>query len=858
MESANLQYYMKQLWNDDTLFIVALDTNGRVTYANRRVEQVFGKLGETLEGISWLELTVAPEQLSLMVERFGAIMAGEIEPFAQVADVDAISTDGQRLRILWSNHLLRDDSGNISGSLSFGQDITEQKRTQFRLEMHQDLSRILGESGSFGEAVNRFIQTVCERFGWDFGEVWMVDNLKDAMVWHSCWDNDPVRFASFEELSRKISFAKGEGMPGLIWAEAKPTWIEDVTKPSHFARRYAAAAIGLHAAFGFPLFVGNVVVGSMAFFSQRIQPPDHGMIALFDSVGIQLGNYYQRKKVEQQLQIWDGLFRNSGEAMFVTDAAPKILAVNDAFTRMTGYQQEEIIGKSPAVLQSSRHDQIFYEAFWAALNTAGTWQGEIWDRRKDGSEYPIGLTITRIKNEQSETTHYIATFADISERKAAEERIRYLVHHDALTGLPNRTLLTEQLDRFLLRARRQNRQVIVLSIDIDRFKVVNDSLGHSMGDMLLQQLAQRLQDCIGDDGVLSRPGGDEFVVVLPNVAEIAAIIPQVERIVADLRQTMYIGEMEFNLTASIGISVFPGDGRDRDTLIKNADVAMNYAKETGRNRYLFFTPELNAMVSERLRIETLLRKALERKELLLHFQPQVDLRTNRVIGIEALVRWNQPEEGMIPPSRFIPMAEESGLIVPLGDWILAEACRQWQKLDKAGLPPVTMAVNISAVQFYEATFLEKISRRVKRYGMEAFLEIEVTEGIMMRNVPATLDIMHKLKAIGCKLSIDDFGTGYSSLGYLSRFPLDKLKIDQSFVRAMLASQTNMAIVDTIIRLAGNLNLRVIAEGVETAAKLNALRARHCDEVQGYHLARPMPMDELIRWWQQWNQWNQPR
>ena len=363
---------------------------------------------------------------------------------------------------------------------------------------------------------------------------------------------------------------------------------------------------------------------------------------------------------------------------------------------------------------------------------------------------------------------------------------------------------------------------------------------------------------MGEDGVLSRPGGDEFVVVLPNVTDIASIIPQVEKIVEGIRQPLYLGEMEFNLTASIGISVFPGDGRDRDALIKNADVAMNYAKETGRNQYLFFTAELNEMVSERLRIETLLRKALERNELLLHFQPQIDLRTNRVIGIEVLVRWNQPEEGMIPPNRFIPLAEESGLIVPLGDWILVEACKQWQKLAKAGLPPVTMAVNISAVQFYEPTFLEKISRRVKRYGMESFLEIEVTEGIMMRNVPATLDIMHKLKAIGCKLSIDDFGTGYSSLGYLSRFPLDKLKIDQSFIRAMLASQTNMAIVDTIIRLAGNLNLRVIAEGVETAPELNALRARHCDEVQGYHFARPMPMDELIRWWTQWNQWNQPR
>lgn len=858
MDSTIMQHYMKQLWNDDTLFILALDTDGRVQYANRRIERVFGRQNDSLIGEPWLPLSVVPEQLSLIRDRFKAIMTGETEMRAKVSDVEAISAAGNRLQILWSNHLLRGEDGKITGSLSFGQDITEQKHSQFHLEMHQDLARILGESSSFYEAVNRFIQMVCERFGWDYGEVWMMDYLKDAMICHLDWNNDPVRFAPFEAMSRNSSFGCGDGFPGLIWEEAKPTWIEDITQHERFSRQQAAKTMGLHSGFGVPLFVGNAVVGTLIFFSHRIQAPDQGIIALFDSVGIQLGSFYQRKKVEQQLKIWDGLFRSSGEAMFVTDAVPKIQAVNDAFTRLTGYRQEEIVGQSPATLQSSRHDRAFFETFWLTLNHTGSWQGEIWNCRKDGSEFQTSLTITRIKNEHGETIHYIATLADISERKAAEERIHYLLHHDELTGLPNRNFLTAQMDRFLLRARRKNRQLVVLSIDIDRFKVVNDSLGHSMGDMLLQQLAQRLQECLDEGEVLCRTGGDEFVVVMPSVNDIGSIIPHVEKIVDSIRQRLYVGDMEFNLTASVGISVFPGDGKDRDTLIKNADVAMNYAKESGRNHYRFFTADLNVMVSERLRIETLLRKALERKELLLYFQPQIDLRTNRVIGLEALVRWNQPEEGMIPPSRFIQIAEESGLILPLGDWILAEACRQWQKLAKAGLPPVMMAVNISAVQFYEATFLEKISNRVKHYGMEAFLEIEVTEGIMMRNVPATLDIMHKLKAIGCRLSIDDFGTGYSSLGYLSRFPLDKLKIDQSFVRAMLASQTNMAIVDTVIRLAGNLNLRVIAEGVETAAELNALRVRHCDEVQGYHFARPMPMEELIRWWQHWNQWNQPR
>jgi diguanylate cyclase (GGDEF)-like protein len=410
----------------------------------------------------------------------------------------------------------------------------------------------------------------------------------------------------------------------------------------------------------------------------------------------------------------------------------------------------------------------------------------------------------------------------------------------------------EQLARVLGRASGNNRRLAVFSVDIDRFKVVNDSLGHAVGDLILQELARRLQEILREGDLLSRPGGDEFLVVLPVAEDINAVVLLAEKIVNAVRLPLLIGEMEFNLTASIGISMYPGDGGDKETLVKNADAAMNFAKEMGRNKFVFFTADLNEMVSGRLLLETLLRKGLERKELLLHFQPQIDLRTNQVVGMEALVRWNQPEQGLISPGKFIPLAEETGLIVPLGDWVLAEACRQWRLMLKAGLPPVTLAVNISAVQFYEATFLEKISRQVKKCALENYLEIEVTEGVMMRNLPATTDIMHKLKAIGCKLSIDDFGTGYSSLGYLSRFPLDKLKIDQSFIRSMLASQTNMAIVDTIIKLANNLNLRVIAEGVETVAELNALRVRNCDEVQGYFFAKPMPLEELILWWKQWN------
>ena len=847
-----MNHYMSQLWNDERLFIIALDKDGKVTYANPKTQELFCNPAGGLMGEEWIETAVLPENRLEARTRLQRMMAGKMDQLSQVGDMDVVTRDGTRLRILWNNHLLHDSGGKITGMLSFGQDITEQKRVQFRLGLHQKVAKIIGESSTFTQAAETFIRTICERFDWDFGEVWIHEKNRNVMVWHNCWNQGDADYSDFRELSRGLVFAKGKGLPGVVWEHGKPMWIETIADHPGFLRREEARKNGLRSAFGLPLRVGGEVVGIVAFMSRRIQPPDEGLIELFDSASMQLGNFYRRRIAEARLQIWDELFRSSGEAMMVTDAEHRILVVNEAFSRMTGYDADEVTGQTPAFLQSGRQERSFYLELLAVLNDAGYWQGEIWNRRKDGTEYLQGLTISRIRNEQGMTTHYIATFSDNSERKAAEERIRYLVQHDPLTGLPNRTLLFDRINTAIARAKRSKRHVVVFSIDVDRFKVVNDSLGHDVGDMLLQEMAQRLQTCVREEDTLSRPGGDEFAIVFPNVEDIGAVAPIAEKVAACMRTPISISDMDFSLTASIGISVYPGDGTEKESLLKNADAAMNYAKETGRNRYHFFTNDLNRMVSERLRIETNLRKALERNEFVLYYQPQVDLHSNRVVGMEALIRWRQPEEGLISPAKFIPMAEESGLIVPIGEWILATAAGQWRDWTKAGMPPVSLAVNISAVQFYQSDFLEKISRHVKQCRLESFLEIEVTEGVMMRNVPATLDIMHKLKAIGCKLSIDDFGTGYSSLGYLSRFPLDKLKIDQSFVRAMLTSQTNMAIVDTIIRLANNLHLRVIAEGVETDEEMEALRDRKCDEVQGYLYARPMPAEELILWWKKWN------
>lgn len=559
----------------------------------------------------------------------------------------------------------------------------------------------------------------------------------------------------------------------------------------------------------------------------------------------------ERKRVEQQLRLWAELFKNSGEAILVTDAAGVILTVNDAFVHMTGYLLTEVVGKNPNVLKSGRHTRAFFQTMWAALHEAGYWHGEIWDKRKNGEIYPKWSTISRIKDAQGVTTHYIATYLDITERKVAEDRIRFLAHYDSLTGLPNRELLQDRMNIALANAKRQQEKLAVLFIDLDRFKLVNDSLGHQAGDKLLRKTAECITGCLRDSDTICRMGGDEFVIIMPNVSEVSAVAALAQRIRKSLKQPICINDMELRITASIGISVYPEDGLDQDTLIKNADAAMYYCKDNGRNGYHFFTEDLNRIASERLLLESSLQRALERDEFLLYYQPQVDIVRNEVIGVEALIRWQQTDGELASPAKFIPVAEDTGLIISIGDWVLQEVCRQCSAWDAQGLPPLAVSVNISTVQFHQPDFVEKTSQAVKHYGVEpSRLEIEITEGVVMKDAVAAIAEMHKLKLKGFRLSIDDFGTGYSSLNYLSRFPIDKLKIDQTFVRSMMVSQTDMKIVESIITLGKNLNLRIIAEGVETYEELIALQERDCEEIQGYYFAKPMPADKFLAWWQE--------
>lgn len=553
------------------------------------------------------------------------------------------------------------------------------------------------------------------------------------------------------------------------------------------------------------------------------------------------------KKSEKELGLASKVFENMNEAISVADADNNYLSINPAFTRITGYTDEDVIGRNPRIMASGKHDQIFYQKMWTSINEKGFWEGEIWDRRKNGDVYPKWLSIVALKDAKDRLQNYIAVFSDISERKAVDERIHFMAHYDALTKLPNRSLLHDRLLQALMNAPRRKTKVAVLFLDLDRFKNINDTLGHSVGDLLLQSVASRLQECIRTTDTLGRLGGDEFLIVLPDLNDGEHAATVAKKIIDSISKHFLIRDVELHTSTSIGISLFPDDGVANEDLIANADVAMYRAKENGRNNFQFFAPTMNNTSYERLTMENKLRKALERQEFVLYYQPQINIQTGRIIGSEALVRWQHPEMGLVSPGVFIPIIEESGLIVPVGEWVLREACRQNIAWQMEGLAPITVAVNLSALQFHQKDLTEMVADALQSTGLNSrWLELEITESGIMQNSDASVKKLHSLKDMGLKLSIDDFGTGYSSLSYLKKFPLDKLKIDQSFVREITSNKDDAAIVGAIIGMAKSLKLRVIAEGVETREHLDFLHTNDCFEMQGYYFSRPLPAEQFQR------------
>lgn len=540
-------------------------------------------------------------------------------------------------------------------------------------------------------------------------------------------------------------------------------------------------------------------------------------------------------------------------AVLVTSARGVIERINAAFTQLTGYAPDEVVGKTPWLLRSGHHDEAFYVAMRASIQQTGRWQGEIWDRHKDGSIIPKWMTITAVADAQGQPTHFVATYVDISERKRAEEERHQLAFYDALTRLPNRTLALERLQHAISASARSSVHGAVLLIDLDDFRRINDSAGHAQGDVLLQQVAGRLLACVGAEDTVARMGGDEFLLVLAEACtsaeKAAAHIEQLAaRVLHALAQDYLLGGDRFRCGASIGAALFAKGAPPAQDVVKQAELAMYQAKQEGGGKLHFFDAALEQAVARRVQLERELDEALAQGHLALHYQPQV-APGGQVVGAEALVRWRHPERGLVSPGEFIPLAEDTGQILPLGAWVLQTACDQLAAW--AGQPHtanLTLAVNVSALQFGQSDFVAQVAQAIERSGARPqLLKLELTESMLVDDVDGVIAKMHALRALGLRLSLDDFGTGYSSLAYLRRMPIDQLKIDQSFVRDLLQDANAMAIARSVAALGHSLGLDVVAEGVETAAQRDALADLGCASYQGYFFGRPVALPEFEAW-----------
>ncbi|MFO1444661.1 EAL domain-containing protein [Bacillus sp. Bva_UNVM-123] len=546
------------------------------------------------------------------------------------------------------------------------------------------------------------------------------------------------------------------------------------------------------------------------------------------------------------------VLENTSEGIMVTNPRGRIISVNPAFEIVTGYSSEEVVGKNPNILQSGVHDKQFYKTMWKHVHEQGYWKGEIWNKRKNEEIYPEWLTISAIKDDFGNLINYVAVFSDITDRKYAEEQLRYLAHYDSLTGVANRYSLNKRLEGLIQTAEKYGQQLAILFLDLDRFKQINDTLGHNYGDLLLKNVSSRLKGLIKNKDMIARLGGDEFVIVLPNIKHPKEAIHIAKRIIEAFSKSFFLNTQEVYVSTSIGISIYPMDGTDMETLLRNADKAMYTAKAGGRNHYELYHEEMHSNESIQRITENYLRKALERDEFFLEYHPIVDMETSEIVSVEALVRWNQQDLGMISPAEFIPLAEETGLIIQISNWIIQKACEDLNLLHLNGYPLLRMSLNISAIYFNQDSFVKGISDIFRHTNVNPYcIELELTESMIMPKAVETVDKLVKLKQLGIKLSIDDFGTGYSSLSYLNRFPIDTLKIDQSFVRGLTVYKDDSSIVEAIIRMAHRLHLSVVAEGVENKRQYEYLKKENCNSIQGFYITKPLKLTKLLEFLKMW-------
>ncbi|WP_319585377.1 EAL domain-containing protein [uncultured Desulfobulbus sp.] len=672
------------------------------------------------------------------------------------------------------------------------------------------------------------------------------------------------------ESKRKIVFF--DYIPGLDWIVASTVYEEEIFAPLTKLGWIIVLIVLCSMALTIPLslYLGTAITGPLARLAQQMQRATEGDISLcaeenaLGEIGILCShfNYYvewlrqsnqkilteitDRIQAEQQLIIYRKAVENALEGIVITDPSATILTVNRAFSEITGYSPEEVIGQNSRVLQSGRHDRAFYSQLWSSLLQTGRWTGEIWNRRKSGEIYPEILSISAIRDQENTLTHYVAVFHDITEMKQQEERIVHQAYHDALTGLPNRRLAHDRIEVSIAHVKRGGTKLAVLFLDLDNFKNVNDTLGHEWGDKLLLQVANRLVAMVREEDTVARLGGDEFLILVAAVASEEMVIDLTKRLLRCFAAPFNVDGNDLFITASIGVAFYPDDGHDPGILTKHADIAMYQAKARGKNNSCLFTSDLSERISYLRQLENNLRQAVMNREFTVFYQPKMDPYAKTIIGAEALVRWQKEDGSIVSPADFIPLAEETGLIIPLGELVLEQACQVLNTLNRLGHTDLSISVNLSPLQFVQVNLVDRILAILAKHAVPpSQLELEITESAMMTNLEKTVATLNQLVQAGISISIDDFGTGYSSLSYLKKFPIRTLKIDRSFIRDLPHDLSDSQLVETIILMAHNLAISVVAEGVETEEQLEWLKRCGCEQIQGYFYSKPLPRDDFL-------------
>lgn len=760
----------------------------------------------------------------------------------------AVTTPAMALLIGFLRHHASSVTGLVASNLELKRQIAERKRAEDEVRLLQSITLAVSEAQDLHSSLDVVLHKVCKSTGWLLGQAWMqgeTDRLECVPASHMHANG----LESFRKASLEMTFAPGSGLPGRAWASNKPQWISDITNEGNFPRSGMAKKVGLQAGLAVPVTADGQVIAVLEFFVREPRDEDERLVKVVSSVAAQLGSVIQRKRTEAALR------RSENQLRAIIDAEPecvKIVASDGTLVQMNAAGLD--------MIEANRPGQVIGKPVWGLLmpeyrEPFRAFVEKVLHGEKGVMEFEIvGLKGTHrwleshavsLPNEQGGPPFLLSITRDISERKQVEGRLKQMAHFDSLTALPNRVQFIEHLEQAMADADSRERLAGVVFLDLDRFKYINDSLGHETGDMLIREVAVRLSGAVRRGDTVARLSGDEFALVLADMGHVDDAVYVAQKILDVFRQPFRVAGHELFVTASMGITLYPFDDRGAQDLLRNADVAMYRAKETGKNTYQFYVAEMTAMATERLSLENDLRSALERGELSLHYQPIADCKTGHMLGMEALLRWKHPGRGMISPALFIPLAEETGFIMPIGEWVLRTACEQCLAWQKQGFPSLYVAVNLSARQFHQRDLAASISGILRETGLNpASLCLELTEGLVMQQAESSVVTLGELKAMEINISIDDFGTGYSSLGYLKRFPIDVLKIDQSFVRDIPGDVDDAAIASTIVTMAHSLGLKVVAEGVETAAQLQFMREHSCDAMQGYHLSKPLPAEQF--------------